>query len=57
MLEVGIGRVIIGARRTVGEAPLGDYTVEALLAMTRRSGDLEVSHGVCTKKWPASTRQ
>ncbi len=29
-------------RRTVGEAPLGDYDVEALLAMTGRTGDIAV---------------
>ena len=31
-----------GARRTVGEAPLGDYRVEALLAMLGRADDLAV---------------
>jgi hypothetical protein len=33
---------VIGARRTVGEPPLGDYRVEALLAMLGRAGDLAV---------------
>jgi tRNA(adenine34) deaminase len=42
ILEAGVGRLVIGARRTVGEAPLGDYRVEALLAMLGRAGDLAV---------------
>ena len=42
ILEAGVTRVVIGARRTVGEAPLGDYRVEALLAMLGRAGDLAV---------------
>jgi tRNA(adenine34) deaminase len=42
ILESGVGRLVIGARRTVGEAPLGDYRVEALLAMLGRDGDLAV---------------
>jgi tRNA(adenine34) deaminase len=42
ILEAGVGRLVIGARRTVGEAPLGDYRVEALLAMLGRAGDLVV---------------
>ena len=42
ILEAGVTRVVIGARRTVGEAPLGDYQVEALLAMLGRAGDLAV---------------
>jgi tRNA(adenine34) deaminase len=42
ILESGVGRLVIGARRTVGEAPLGDYRVEALLAMLGRAGDLAV---------------
>ena len=42
ILEAGVGRLVIGARRTVGEAPLGDYRVEALLAMLGRGGDLAV---------------
>ena len=42
ILEAGVTRVVIGARRTVGEAPLGDYQVEALLAMLGRADDLAV---------------
>ena len=42
ILEAGVTRLVIGARRTVGEAPLGDYRVEALLAMLGRAGDLAV---------------
>ena len=42
ILEAGVGRLVIGARRTVGEAPLGDYRVEALLAMLGRADDLAV---------------
>src|ERR1700728_3542419 len=37
ILEAGVARLVIRARRTVGEAPLGDYRVEALLAMLRRA--------------------
>jgi hypothetical protein len=33
---------VIGGRRTVGEPPLGDYTVEALLALLGRAGDVTV---------------
>jgi tRNA(adenine34) deaminase len=43
ILEAGVTRLVIGARRTVGEAPLGDYRVEALLAMLGRAGDLAVA--------------
>ena len=42
ILEAGVTRLVIGARRTVGEAPLGDYRVEALLAMLGRADDLVV---------------
>jgi tRNA(adenine34) deaminase len=42
ILEAGVGRLVIGARRAVGEAPLGDYRVEALLALLGRAGDLAV---------------
>jgi tRNA(adenine34) deaminase len=42
ILEAGIARLVIGGRRVVGEPPLGDYSVEALLAMLGRTGDLVV---------------
>jgi tRNA(Arg) A34 adenosine deaminase TadA len=42
ILEAGVGRLVIGARRLVGEPPLGEYRVEALLAMLGRSGDIIV---------------
>ena len=42
IMNAGVARLVIGARRIVGEPPLGDYTVEALLALTRWSGPLEV---------------
>jgi hypothetical protein len=42
IMNSGIGRLVIGARRTVGEPPLGDYNVEALLALTQWAGDLDV---------------
>ncbi len=45
IVEAGVTTVVIGARRTVGEPPLGDYTVEALLALMGRSGDIAVSTG------------
>jgi len=46
ILEAGIATLAIGVRRTVGEPPLGDYTVEGLLALLGRSADLAVSSGV-----------
>jgi tRNA(Arg) A34 adenosine deaminase TadA len=45
IMEAGVATLVIGARRTVGEAPLGDYTVEALLALMGRSADLEIVTG------------
>jgi tRNA(adenine34) deaminase len=42
ILEAGVGRLVIGGRRVVGEAPLGDYHVEAMLAMLGRTGDIAV---------------
>jgi tRNA(adenine34) deaminase len=42
ILEAGVARLVIGGRRTAGEPPLGDYTVEALLALLGRGGDLAV---------------
>jgi tRNA(adenine34) deaminase len=42
ILEAGVARLVIGGRRTVGEAPLGDYRVEALLTMLGRTADLAV---------------
>ncbi|WP_432826248.1 nucleoside deaminase [Dactylosporangium sp. CA-092794] len=44
--EAGVGTLVIGARRTVGEAPLGDYTVEALLGLMGRGGDIAITEGV-----------
>jgi tRNA(adenine34) deaminase len=45
ILETGITRLVIGGRRRAGEAPLGNYTVERLLALTNRHDDLAVSTG------------
>lgn len=42
ILEAGVRHMVIGARRTVGEPPLGEYSVEALLAMLGRSHDITV---------------
>jgi tRNA(adenine34) deaminase len=42
ILEAGVGRMVIGARRHIGEPPLGQYSVEALLAMLGRSDDIIV---------------
>jgi tRNA(adenine34) deaminase len=42
ILNSGIGRLVIGARRTVGEPPLGGYNVEALLALTGWAGEIVV---------------
>lgn len=38
ILLAGVDRLVIGCRRTVGEPPLGDYTVETLAALTGRTG-------------------
>lgn len=46
ILEAGVATLIIGARRTVGEAPLGDYTAESLIAMMGRTGDITIGQGV-----------
>ncbi|MEU6657891.1 nucleoside deaminase [Streptomyces sp. NPDC046821] len=46
IVEAGIRRVVVGVRRTVGEAPLGDYTMEGLMAMLNRKDDLEVVSGL-----------
>jgi tRNA(adenine34) deaminase len=46
ILEAGVAELVVGMRRTVGEPPLGDYTVEALLGLLGRDGDLAVSIGV-----------
>ena len=45
ILEAGIANLVVGARRVPGEAPLGQYTIEALLALTGRTGDLAVVAG------------
>ena len=45
IMEAGITTLVIGARRIVGQEPLGNYTVEALLAMMGRTGDINVSSG------------
>lgn len=42
ILNAGVSRLVIGARRTLGEPPLGDYNVEALLALTRWPDPIEV---------------
>ena len=42
ILEAGVTTLVIGARRTVGDAPLGGYTVEALASLTGRTGDVAV---------------
>jgi tRNA(adenine34) deaminase len=45
IMEAGVSSLVIGARRTVGEAPLGDYTVEALLSLMGRTDDIKITHG------------
>jgi tRNA(adenine34) deaminase len=42
ILEAGIGLLVIGGRRVIGEPPLGGYSVEALLGMLGRGADLPV---------------
>ncbi|MFE4424093.1 nucleoside deaminase [Streptomyces sp. NPDC056817] len=50
MVEAGIRRVVVGQRRTVGEAPLGDYNVEALMNMLHRGSEIEVVEGVLAEE-------
>jgi tRNA(adenine34) deaminase len=45
IIEAGLRSVVIGARRVLGEAPLGNYRCEALLEMMGRSADLQVASG------------
>jgi len=45
IMEAGITRLVIGTRRTVGEAPLGHYTVERLLDLMDRGADITVATG------------
>ena len=45
ILEAGVARLVIGARRRVGDPPLGDYTVEALAALTGRSPEISLVTG------------
>jgi tRNA(adenine34) deaminase len=42
ILEAGVARLVIGVRREVGAAPLGDYTVEAMLGLLGRAGDIAI---------------
>jgi tRNA(Arg) A34 adenosine deaminase TadA len=46
ILISGITRLVIGARRVVGEPPLGGYQVERLLDMVGRSGEFSVRSDV-----------
>ncbi|WP_157749428.1 nucleoside deaminase [Jatrophihabitans sp. GAS493] len=43
--ESGITRLVIGGRRVLGEPPLGDYRVEALLELMGRTGDIAIEAG------------
>jgi tRNA(adenine34) deaminase len=45
ILEAAVERLVVGARRRIGEPPLGDYTVEALAALTGRSAGITVVTG------------
>jgi tRNA(adenine34) deaminase len=42
IIEAGISRLVIGVRRQVGAQPLGEYTVEALLGLMGRTGDIQI---------------
>ncbi len=46
MLASGIQEVVIGARRTLGEPPLGDYAVERLLEITGQRAGVTVRSDV-----------
>jgi|GEM_PF-5444485 len=54
--EAGVTRLVIGARRRVGEEPLGDYTVERLLALMNRRNDVAVSTGPLAREIEAFYR-
>lgn len=57
ILEAGVTTLMIGARRTVGDAPLGEYTVEALASLTGRTGEIAVvthPHGSAVTDFYAS---
>lgn len=49
ILEAGVRRLVMGVRRQVGSAPLGEYTVEALLSMMGRADDIEIGAFTPTK--------
>jgi tRNA(Arg) A34 adenosine deaminase TadA len=53
ILEAGVARLVIGVRRPVGAAPLGDYTVEALLGLLGRAEDLKVEEFPVTEELAA----
>jgi tRNA(adenine34) deaminase len=42
IIEAGVGRLVMGVRRQVGAAPLGEYTVEALLDLMGRASDIQI---------------
>jgi tRNA(adenine34) deaminase len=46
IMEAGIDQLVIAVRRALGEAPLGDYSVERLLSMTGATARITVSQGV-----------
>ncbi len=46
MLASGITKLVIAARRVLGEGSLGDYSVEQLLQLTRQSSSVTVESGL-----------
>ncbi len=42
ILEAGVKRLVMGVRRQVGTAPLGEYTVEVLLGLMGRADDIQI---------------
>jgi tRNA(adenine34) deaminase len=46
MLASGITHLVIAVRRTLGAAPLGEYRVEDLLALTGQAGAVLITSGM-----------
>ena len=50
ILEGGIATLVMGARPAPGAGRWGDYTVERLMALTKRGGALEIVTGILTQE-------
>ena len=52
-MNAGIGTVVMGARSQPSDRRWGDYTVERLIEMAGRSGDIDVVNGVMVSECEA----